>query len=163
MVPTKGSHNRPTTPSLRKRRISSCPSQTPYDDSDHRSSKKQKLSHPIFPPARFWDHLSEIPLTRNALRELDKRNDKASRSSGQRRSPRGRTRLNTSTQKKTSNLLANQLLCRCFPNCLDQIKCFASRGGPDLGDIRGVCVDIASLRSVLTASSIVHRQRPKTG
>lgn len=149
MVPTKGSHNRPTTPGLRKRRIPSCPNQTPEDDPDHRSSKKQKLSHPAFPPARFWDHLSEIPLTRNALRELNERNDKVSRGSGQRsgqrRSPRGRTRLSTSTQKKTSHLLADKFLCRCFPNCSDQIKCFASRGGPDLRDVRGVCVNICLL------------------
>ncbi|KAI1319107.1 hypothetical protein F5Y16DRAFT_391192 [Xylariaceae sp. FL0255] len=38
------------------------------------SPKKQKLTHPIRPPPAFWDKLSEIPLTRTALRELGRRN-----------------------------------------------------------------------------------------
>ena len=36
--------------------------------------KKQKFSHPARPPPSFWDNLSEIPLTENALHELDRRN-----------------------------------------------------------------------------------------
>ncbi|KAI0965114.1 hypothetical protein F4678DRAFT_467902 [Xylaria arbuscula] len=36
--------------------------------------RKQKLAHPTRPPPAFWDNLSEIPLTRSALQELDRRN-----------------------------------------------------------------------------------------
>ena len=45
------------------------------DGSPHLSKKpKQKHSYPSRPPPAFWDNLSEIPLTRSALRELDRRN-----------------------------------------------------------------------------------------
>ncbi|CEJ82667.1 hypothetical protein VHEMI02716 [[Torrubiella] hemipterigena] len=41
---------------------------------DHHSApKQQKNAHRCFPPAIFWDQLSEIPLTKNALRELERR------------------------------------------------------------------------------------------
>ncbi|KAI1321708.1 hypothetical protein F5Y16DRAFT_413634 [Xylariaceae sp. FL0255] len=36
--------------------------------------RKQRLIHPLRPPPAFWDNLSEIPLTRSALQELDRRN-----------------------------------------------------------------------------------------
>lgn len=42
-------------------------------DHNHSAPKQQKSEHPSFPPAIFWDQLSEIPLTKNALRELDRR------------------------------------------------------------------------------------------
>lgn len=46
----------------------------PPTDVVHPSSKRQKFSHPTFPPSVFQDNLSEKYLTRNALRELDQRN-----------------------------------------------------------------------------------------
>jgi len=33
--------------------------------------KKRKLCHPASPPPQFWDGLSMIPLTPNALQELN--------------------------------------------------------------------------------------------
>ncbi|POR38763.1 Uncharacterized protein TPAR_01048 [Tolypocladium paradoxum] len=43
------------------------------------AQKRRKIHHPDFPPPTFWDNLSEIPLTRNALRELDRRNSLANK------------------------------------------------------------------------------------
>ncbi|XP_044715086.1 uncharacterized protein HRG_11354 [Hirsutella rhossiliensis] len=37
----------------------------------HQSPNKQRLSHPDFPPRRFWRNLSKLHLTKNALRALD--------------------------------------------------------------------------------------------
>lgn len=51
--------------------------------------KTGELCHPTQPPPAFWDNLSEIPLTRNALRELNRRNDESIRSA--RSLPRKRT------------------------------------------------------------------------
>ncbi|KAI1318481.1 hypothetical protein F5Y16DRAFT_418499 [Xylariaceae sp. FL0255] len=38
------------------------------------AQRKRKLVYPLRPPPAFWDNLSEIPLTRSALQELDRRN-----------------------------------------------------------------------------------------
>ncbi|KFX95669.1 hypothetical protein V490_03720, partial [Pseudogymnoascus sp. VKM F-3557] len=75
MVLPQSPSNRPITAHPQKRRISSLLIQTAEDDLHH-PSKKQKLNYPAFPPAGFWDSLWRIPLTRNALRELNERNGK---------------------------------------------------------------------------------------
>ncbi|KAL6401332.1 hypothetical protein AUP68_15200 [Ilyonectria robusta] len=95
------------TPTSHKRRLS-C-SSPPPTDAAHRSSKKPKLSHPAFPPARFWDNLSEISLTRNALRELDRRNAETTRESPNRR--------NRSARRATvAKLEAGQPACQFLKN-----------------------------------------------
>ncbi|KYK59485.1 hypothetical protein DCS_00615 [Drechmeria coniospora] len=40
-------------------------------------------------------------------------------------------------QNGGSSQLGLQFLCRCYPNCSNTIKCYASRGGPDLQDLLG--------------------------
>ncbi|KAI0147294.1 hypothetical protein GGR57DRAFT_258624 [Xylariaceae sp. FL1272] len=87
--------------------------------------KKQKLSHPARPPPAFWDSLSEIPLTRSALRELDRRH----------------TSHATSKQRKpacTSIQPATQYLDGSSQIQLGRIRRSARQGGPDLSDLRAL-------------------------
>ena len=81
-----------------------------------RLQEKERPAYPTQLPPAFWDKLSEVPLTKNALRELE------------RRKPR---RL--STRPKTA-----QCFDYCSPTEREQIKRFARRGGPNLSDLRGV-------------------------
>ncbi|CRG92463.1 hypothetical protein PISL3812_09524 [Talaromyces islandicus] len=73
--------------------------------------KKQKVDHPSGSqlPAAFWDNLSEVWLTRNALRELDRRN-----------------------QQSTPSVLS-----QAQPSIPLTLERFARQGGPDLSDLRG--------------------------
>jgi hypothetical protein len=85
--------------------------------------KRQKRSHPTSgyqPPAAFWDNLSKIWLTKRALREFDRRNSQLAPSPPRSlyRRPHGPVTRRT----------------------LKDIKRIASDGGPDLSDLRGVCV-----------------------
>ncbi|PNY22489.1 Uncharacterized protein TCAP_07104, partial [Tolypocladium capitatum] len=132
MLSPQRSSIRPATPRRRKRRI---PSSSPVEDEPaQRSSKKQKLEHPAFPPARFWDNLSEIPLTQNAIRELDERNTEVSRDSAR---TRNIPRRHTSIQETSRLQRVDRFLDRCSPACLKRIERFARHGGSDLRDIRG--------------------------
>lgn len=83
-------------------------------------------------PAAFWDNLSKIWLTRIALREFHRRNARlalSAPSSGKRQAHQLAARsaavehLNTRPSKP-----------------LKGIKPFARHGGPDLSDLRGVCI-----------------------
>ncbi|EXL39968.1 hypothetical protein FOCG_17418 [Fusarium oxysporum f. sp. radicis-lycopersici 26381] len=103
----------------------------PTDIANH--SKKRKLDHPAFPPASFWDNLSEKHLTRNALRELDRRNAGVAKNSARTRNhfaPRVTARIERSQP-------IDQFLDQCSPECLHQIEQLAEEGGPDLRDLRG--------------------------
>jgi hypothetical protein len=117
-------------------------------------SKKQKFSHPSGsqPPAAFWDNLSKIWLTKRALRELDRRNAEAALSPYRlphRRVHRPLTRnfLAESNRNCQTTRYTTDYLHHCEPRILKDIKLFARRGGPDLSDLRNVCIAIlASLR-----------------
>ncbi|KAM4056822.1 hypothetical protein HRG_014817 [Hirsutella rhossiliensis] len=117
-----GSSVRPTPPGRRKRRVPSC-SGWDKNQPAQPSSKKQELQHPTFPPARFWDNLSEIPLTRNALRELDQRNTKVFCGSAPPRNIPRRTLIRDA---------------HLFPGKSSPayLKRFARHGGPDLTGLR---------------------------
>ncbi|KAF5020422.1 hypothetical protein F66182_7549 [Fusarium sp. NRRL 66182] len=114
----------------RKRRRASIPSPPPPTNTESYSSKRQKLSHPAFPPPRFWDNLSGKHLTRNALRELDRRNTTIAQN-----------RRDRSTQPDTTKIErpqpVNRFLDQCSPTCIGRIKRSARQGGPDLRDLRG--------------------------
>lgn len=131
-------------PSNPRKRLHSAqkPSQLP--------SKKQKLiNHPSgshLPPA-FYDNLSKIHLTRDALKELDRRNTQSvppSHHSLYRRSHRPITRQTVAHRKekedswKPTQPIAD-FLTRSVGR-LQEIKLFARHGGPDLSDLRGVCM-----------------------
>jgi hypothetical protein len=108
--------------------------------------KKQKVNHPTGsqPPSVFWDNLSKVWLTRNALRELDRRNNQAARSAHkqrQRQVLKPLTRAALAKWKK-ENLQTIQpavdFLNCCTSRCLKDIQEFARLGGPDLSELRGV-------------------------
>ncbi|KAI0423833.1 hypothetical protein F5Y09DRAFT_336259 [Xylaria sp. FL1042] len=103
-------------------RIDSSKRRLPSDTTTEPSPKKQKPAFPTRPPPAFWDNLSETPLTRSALRELDRRNTAA-------------------FEQKAARLSiqpATQYLGRSSQTELRQIRGFARRGGPDLSDLRAV-------------------------
>jgi hypothetical protein len=80
--------------------------------------KKQKLRHPDGPllPAPFWDNLSKVWLTHNALREFDRR-----------------------SKPVLQNVPAKrQLLRPVTRGLLRNIREVANQGGLDLSDLRGV-------------------------
>jgi len=75
-----------------------------------RSQAHRRQTYPFNP--EFWDRLSRIPLSKNALRELDRRNT-------------------------LQSLVPNQHLENRLPHEAD-INRFSRLGGPDLRDLRGV-------------------------
>ena len=110
-------------------------------------SKKQRFSHPSGsqPPAAFWDNLSKIWLTKRALRELDRRNAQAAPSPSRlpyRRvhQPLTRNFLAESNRNRQTTRYATDYLRHYEPRILKDIKLFARHGGPDLSDLRNVCI-----------------------
>lgn len=126
-------------------------------------SKRQKLSYPATrsqPPAAFWDNLSKIDLTKRALRELDRRNTLPAPSSPRpsyRRPHRRLTRYALAELKRNRQPTQSTIdfLCNCAPGCLKDIKLFTRHGGPDLTDLRGVCIARYLLVPALTILSLV--------
>ena len=95
-------------------------------------SKRQKLSYPSGsqPPVAFWDNLSKVWVPKRALRELDRSN--AALPLSYRCPPRP---IKRPTQSTTTDFLS-----QCGRRCLKDIKRFARHGGPDLSDLKGVCI-----------------------
>ena len=95
-------------------------------------SKRRRLgyhSSRSSPPAAFWDSLSKIWLTKGALRELDKRNTQ---------SVSNLPPLYQQVIKPIQS--ASDFLHNCAPRTLKDTKRFARYGGPDLSDLRVVCI-----------------------
>lgn len=112
--------------------------------------KRRKLDHPTTgsQPAAFWDNLSKIWLTKNALRELSQRNSQPASSlpcSQYQRARRPVTRNFLVELKRTRRVTqsASAFLHCCEPGTLKDVKLFARYGGPDLSDLKGV-----SLRNI---------------
>ncbi|KAJ8132966.1 hypothetical protein O1611_g654 [Lasiodiplodia mahajangana] len=80
------------------------------------------------PPA-FWDNLSELPLTKNALRELDRRNTQDFLHT---QSPCPCLPRRPGIQRNTA-----QCLDYCSPTERERIRRFARIGGPNLSVLRG--------------------------
>lgn len=111
------------------------------------ASKKQKLSHPSAsqPPAAFWENLSKIWLTKRALRELNRRRTQfapSPPSASCRRLPRPVTRrVRTELQQdRQPTQSAADFLHNCAARCFKDIQVLSRHGGPDLSDLRGVCI-----------------------
>ena len=137
-------------PQLSNPRKRQCPGQDPFqpNKTSQPLSKRQKLIHftdGYQPPAAFWDNLSKLWLTRRALRELDRRNTQPasnpSRLSYQQpHRPVTRSAVVELQKNRHTIQSAPDFLCYCALSCLKDIKIFARHGGPDLADLRGVCV-----------------------
>ncbi|MCJ1242175.1 hypothetical protein MMC14_010182 [Varicellaria rhodocarpa] len=124
--------------------------------------KKRKLNRPhdearSRTPAAFYDNLSKVWLTKHALRELDRRNAQPTPSShclSRRRNHKPFTRRALAELKNNhpSTQSAPDFICRSTSRCLKDIKRLARHGGPDLRDLRGVCIAKYLLASELTMS-----------
>lgn len=129
---------RPSSPGTHKRQRVPSSHQTPDHDLIRITSKRQKLRHPEFPPRRFWERLSEVPLTRNALRALNEHRTQDSHAPAQSRTQRP-LRLRPRSIVGEGYQLASQVVNCYSPTTLNRVKAFARHGGPDLTDLRGVC------------------------
>ncbi|TWU71291.1 hypothetical protein ED733_001670 [Metarhizium rileyi] len=158
MIPPQNFGTQSSGPGSNKRRRLPSSHQTPDADSDCRASKKRKLRHPEFPPRLFWERLSEVPLTRNALRAFNEQGTQGTL-----------TPLQPRTQKRSRQHSvgvgvgyqpASQIVDRYSPTSLDRVKVFARHGGPDLTDLRGYSVDLG-VQNVMSSkqSSLGRRKR----
>ncbi|KAF2691383.1 hypothetical protein K458DRAFT_285165, partial [Lentithecium fluviatile CBS 122367] len=112
--------------------------------------KKQRFNHPSGsqPPSAFWDNFSKLWLTKRALRELDRRNRQATLSPSHpphRRARRPVTRQIIAEQKTNCQAAhCSDYLSHCTPRIWKNIRVFARHGGPDLSDLRNVCMALHS-------------------
>ncbi|EQL28001.1 hypothetical protein, variant 2 [Blastomyces dermatitidis ATCC 26199] len=90
--------------------------------------KRQNLSE----SSAYWDNLSKIWLTKEALKELDRRNSRP-RPTQNHHNQRYLTELNKGCEPVQ---FAPDFLHDCAPSCLKQIKRISRLGGPDLSDLR---------------------------
>ena len=114
---------------LRKRQRETRPS-----DISQALLKKPKNSHLTTghkAPGTFWDNLSKIWLTRRALDELDRRNSQVA-------TPSTLVPPDRSSHRSFSRDTAAD------------VRIFARHGGPDLSDLRGVCIVGCSIMLGLT-------------
>ncbi|KAK3680722.1 hypothetical protein B0T22DRAFT_530482 [Podospora appendiculata] len=125
--------------------------QSPSDDRRQHQPKKQKLSHPTRPPPFFWDSLPGVPLTENALHELDRRNRERARSA--------RSLSRKPARGPVTRRAAAEPLPRCVPVDPERIRSFARQGGPDLSDLRGLGEPASECSMSLGPSSLGRRKR----
>ena len=107
----------------------------------------------------FWDTLSTIWLTKDALRELDRRNSKALTCNKQPRlfeSRRPVTRKFLSDAKAVSRPTepASEYLRKCIGAHRKRLQEFARRGGPDLSDLKGVSICETAFSHELTMTIV---------
>lgn len=142
-MPQRTSYGRCVDYGFHKRRHSSYSELPPDTDASGPSSKKQRLSHPDLPPTTYWEDLSKHPgskvhLTKEALYALDEVDDVCpakSSSTPPRRSERLAVRRPV---HRTIEQPAQEILRCSTPAYLRKVKRFASHGGPDIKDLRGV-------------------------
>lgn len=106
----------------------------------HTPSKRQKISQHASrtQPPDFWEDLSKIWLTKDALRELNRRNAKQLSHSSARRVPRPVTRAFLKKKRLNTIQSVGDFLQNCASKTVKDIELFSRHGGPDLSDIRGV-------------------------
>ncbi|KAK5627856.1 hypothetical protein RRF57_003571 [Xylaria bambusicola] len=103
--------------------------------------EKERPDYPTQLPPAFWDKLSEVPLTKNALRELE------------RRKTRG-----PGTQPNTTWCFD----C-CSPTERERLKRFARIGGPDQSDLRGYRYEPSVVLELGMSNRQSHLGRRKRG
>ncbi|PHH91055.1 hypothetical protein CDD83_1846 [Cordyceps sp. RAO-2017] len=159
----RGPRHSPTA--SRKRQHPSTGEQPADDAAALSSSKKRKIAHPSRHPPKFWDGLSKIYLTKNALRELDRRNIQRQRRWEKNHQPpikpRRSRRLGASAGGE-SNQRVGQVLDQYSPTYLRRLKKFATHGGPDLSDLQGFdtsSIPDFDMSSTTSFSSLGRRKR----
>src|ERR1700722_11749628 len=125
----------PVSPKQPKRKLSEQQSHSPQHQ-----LKRQKLSQST---SAYWDNLSKVWLTKDALEELDRRNDIQARShSSTYQGCRRPLTRSFHTESKKRGEFAPDLIRDCAPEYIKAVKQFSKLGGPDLSDLRNVCNDI---------------------
>ncbi|KAM4063043.1 hypothetical protein HRG_010394 [Hirsutella rhossiliensis] len=142
------------TSGLRKRHAPSAWRETEHDE-DGYSHKKQKLNHPAFPPPRFWDRLSVIPLTRRALQESQRRISRSACGQEETRNCYGRA-----PRHHIHIINADCFVEQLSPACLRRLKRSARQGGPDLWDTRGYRIP-AEAHVEMSSSQFSSRRRKR--
>ncbi|SCO54111.1 uncharacterized protein FFNC_15339 [Fusarium fujikuroi] len=124
-VPTYGRKKRPRS------------SERPGDDTQL-FTKRVKIDHPATPPPHFWDNLSRLALTKNALRELNGRTTpiSASHSFTSNLQPLPRTRRALAARSTIHTPSAQEFLRQSSPAIRTDIKRFSRQGGTNLNDLR---------------------------
>ncbi|EZF31123.1 hypothetical protein H109_05567 [Trichophyton interdigitale MR816] len=132
--------------------------QEPEEHPNQHSSKRLKLGQPT---SVYWDNLSKIWLTRDALEELDRRNSASSSVPGPPRSyHRPLTRQLQATLKHRHQTLLPDPLINYKSGSLGEIKKLSRQGGPDLSDLRNFPDPyIPYYRSMSTSSSCRRKRR----
>lgn len=109
--------------------------------------KKQRLKHPttVSQLPAFWENLSKIWLTKQALKELNRRNRHPASSqprSQYRRACQPVMRNFFAELKRNRRVTqsASDFLRHCEPGTLKDLQIFARNGGPDLSDLKGVSI-----------------------
>ncbi|OJD18342.1 hypothetical protein AJ78_01655 [Emergomyces pasteurianus Ep9510] len=110
-----------------------------------RLSKKQQLDHSL----SYWDNLSEIHLTKNAIREHDRRNN-ALKQLLKLRKPVDRQHRRPITclfqaerESRPKPIPPTDFLSDCSPGQLREIKRLSRLGGPDLSDLKNYPVSMS--------------------
>ena len=89
------------------------------EDEQPQSVKRRKVAFPSGYPPEFWDTLSEVRLTRRALREIDRRNAQ-------------------SHSSPVTNVIGTATSRRILRSESRRLEKVAKDGGPDLSALRGV-------------------------
>ncbi|KAI1974678.1 hypothetical protein LOZ53_003380 [Ophidiomyces ophidiicola] len=130
-----------------------------YLDPPRPPLKRQKLEQPS---SVYWDNLSKIWLTRDALEELDRRNSASSSISGPPHSHhRPFTRQLQARLKRRYQTLTPDSLIDLQPESLSEIRRFSRRGGPDLSDLRNVPGPHIPFSQSMSANSSHSRSRKR--
>lgn len=125
-------------------------SETSQENTAKPRAKRQKIDSrgaEIEANSAYWDNLSRIWLTKQALRELDRRN--------QSRATFPRACV---TQRINNHIISSveEFYDSCDTYDLKNLKILAKKGGPDLSDLKGVRVQTPfSAVILLTALRIV--------
>ncbi|KAM5439874.1 hypothetical protein MferCBS31731_004285 [Microsporum ferrugineum] len=121
-------------------------------------SKRLKHWHP---PPKFWDNLSKVWLTKDALEELNRRNAASERPvpSARKHTHRPLTRRFQATLKRHTHTLVPDPLDSCKKS-VREIKSFSRHGGPDLSDVRNYPdPNIPDYQPMSVASSQTRKRR----
>lgn len=127
----------------RKRKLLQRP---PTTQKSHPSERLPEIQKQF--PAAFWDNLSKIELTKRAIEELDRRNSTPAAPSAQPLSKSDRLprrpitwRVLAEQERKSQEIIPpTEYLSYCGSRGLKNIQRFARHGGPDLLDLRSVCL-----------------------
>ncbi|EGE82335.2 hypothetical protein BDDG_05279 [Blastomyces dermatitidis ATCC 18188] len=123
------------------------PKPHPSDRSQYR--KRKKLDAPA--PA-YWDNLSKIWLTKDALEELDRRNSCL-------KPPQNHHQPLTQQFHTELFQFAPAFLRDCAPACSKQIKRVSRLGGPDLTDLRNYSKQEIFLEKAMSSRSRGRKRR----